>query len=88
MYIEVKNLKGTSDNYPPGFSSWKDFWEQQTGRKFTKCSCTICTEKAILGGHVIRTTGSRNWYIVPLCQRCNHREDSFSVSQADLVPVR
>lgn len=90
MLIKVKNLQGTSDNsVPSGYSSWLDFWEKKTGRKADKCSNTECYSKASVGAHVIKLDGTKEWYIVSLCDNCNnyHNEDDFFVNDYDLVKV-
>lgn len=38
-YVEVKNLNGTSGRVPNDAATWKEFWEDETGRKFGMCSC-------------------------------------------------
>lgn len=89
--VYVRNLHGTGDNKPPsGFSSWKDYWEFVTGRPFGKCSCVTCAKMAEVGGHVIKDSGSKEWYITPLCTRHNNPffTDSFVVSECDLIRVR
>ncbi len=83
---EVKNIKGTVDNYPKnGYYTWKEFWEDKKGRKFSTCSC--CNGRAEVGAHVIKVSYSNRWYIVPLCRSCNQKETSFMVRDADLEPV-
>lgn len=32
-YVEVKNLNGTSGRVPNDAATWKEFWEDETGRK-------------------------------------------------------
>ena len=86
--VEVKNIHGSTDNEPKGYNSWKDFWEAQTGRRFVLCSCKTCFNPATVGAHVMKANSdSRKWYIVPLCDGCNHEENVFSVHENDLVPV-
>jgi len=38
----VKNIKGTAESAPYGYSDWHDFWEKKTGQK----------AQHDLGGHV------------------------------------
>jgi hypothetical protein len=86
----VKNLNGTTDNRPPyGFSSWKDWWEAKTGRRFGFCSCSSCSQRATVGAHVQKVGMDRKWYIVPLCGSCNtgKKNVQFYVADADLVAV-
>ena len=86
----VKNLKNSSDNNPPkGYASWRDYWEEKKNRKFSGCSCTICANKAEVGGHVKRVYGTNEWYIVPICSKHNHPAftDSYTVRDEDLLRV-
>jgi len=88
---KVKNLNGTSTNTPPpGYSSWKAWWEAKKGRKFSSCSCGGCTYSAAVGAHVQKVYGGNEWYIVPLCRTCNNQSSSviFEVRDADLQAVR
>lgn len=89
--VKVKNLNGTSDNAAPkGYSSWKDFWEKNTGREFGTCSCKGCSNDAVHGSHVQKTDPTdRKWYIVPLCDQCNtgKKNTEFEVREYDLVAV-
>jgi hypothetical protein len=88
-YVTVKNLNGTSDNLSDE-GSWKEFWEQKKGVKFSFCSCKSCLNKAEVGAHVIKTGSvSKDWYIVPLCKKCNNtnEKNEFQVKKDDLVPV-
>lgn len=86
--VTVKNLHGTSDNNPPdGYDSFQSFWEDETGRKFGFCSCSSCINDATCGAHVKKVFGGNEWYIVPLCDECNKKDDDFEVPEDDLVPV-
>lgn len=87
---KVKNLNGTSDNDPPyGYDSWKEFWEDKTGRSFGTCSCKGCDKVAVHGSHVQKVNGDGKWYIVPLCDTCNvgKKDIEFEVRDNDLVWV-
>lgn len=86
--VKVHNLNGTSNSTPSdGSSSWKEFWENQTGRDFSYCSASDCTNWAEVGAHVQKSGAgtSNEWYIVPLCSRCNQRTGDFYVNSNDLV---
>ena len=89
--VKVKNLHHTSDNVPDGYSSWKDYWEAKTGRKWPRyCDVYGCPNEAVVGAHVKKVGSYDNkWYIVPLCGQHNsyHNEDEFWVNENDLVPV-
>lgn len=87
---KVKNLNGTGDRLPVGYSSWLDFWERKTGKKAGKCGCRGCTKKATDGAHIQKAdSDDRHWYIVPLCHECNMKPSSeeFYVDET-LVSVR
>ena len=89
---KVKNLNGTSDNDPTkkGYSSWKEFWEEKKGKKFSSCSCSGCLKSASVGAHVQKDSlADRKWYIVPLCISCNvsKKDEVFEVRDNDLVAV-
>lgn len=87
--ILVKNLNGTGDNLPNGYSSWKDFWIAKKGYWPNKCSAYGCYGRAELGAHVIKVNGNdKSWYIVPLCFSHNKTDSSFYVDESMLVPVR
>jgi len=88
MAIKVKNLNGTSDSeVPAGYSSWLEYWEKKTGNKANQCGC--CMAKASVGAHVKKCDSvDNNWYIVPLCQRCNNRPPSQEITAyKDLYPA-
>ncbi len=85
----VKNLH-EGKRVPVGFNSWKDYWEHQTHRRFSLCSCLGCNAMAEHGSHVIKTDSyDKRWYIVPLCPYHNnpYHSESFYVMDNDLVPV-
>ena len=88
MFIEVKNLNGTTDNTPPSqYSSWQEWWEKQMNRKFLYCSCMDCFNFAEVGAHVKKVNDGNEWYIVPLCKECNARTDNFYVSEYNLAKI-
>ena len=89
LFTAVKNLNGTSDNQRTDGKSWKKYWEEKTGKSFSECSNTRCSNDAIVGGHVKKADGSKNWFIVPLCHTCNHIDstESFLVPTKNMVPV-
>lgn len=88
---KVRNLNGTGSerykNPPSGYKSWLDFWEKKAEENAGECG--HCGEKADLGAHVKKATGTDNsWYIVPLCAKCNKKpsEEAFDVYET-LIPV-
>lgn len=88
---KVKNLNDTFDRIPSTGNSWRQFWEEKSGKKIDKCSRRGCAKKATDGAHVQKAdSDDRRWYIVPLCHECNMKPSSeeFYVDEEDLVPVR
>ena len=86
----VKNIRGSSDNMPlAGYSSWKEFWENNKHRRFSQCSCITCTNRAEVGGHVKKVNGSNEWYIVPICYYHNAPSNvaPYEVADSDLLRV-
>lgn len=75
MYIRVKNLNGTSDNYPPlGYTSWKEYWITVKGYWPAYCAVYGCTEAPTLAAHVKKVDGlDDDWYIVPMCYSHNNQ---------------
>lgn len=71
----VKNINGTSDNPPPsGYSSWLDYWRNETGS--SRCTCCVmgCSNSAEVGAHVQIKDGrvGNEWYIAPMCKYHNN----------------
>lgn len=88
MFIEVKNIHGTSDNKPTGYSSWKDYWEAKSGKSWpTYCCARGCYERASLAGHVKKVGGTNEWYLVPICYSHNNRDTSYYVEESMMVKV-
>lgn len=84
MSVNVKNLRGTSDNTAPN-GSWIKYWESQRPYNTNK-KCRACDNQYTLGAHVIKVNSyDQRWYIVPLCSSCNQQTITFSVSENDLV---
>lgn len=91
--VRVKNINGTSK--PPynnprakGYDSWEKFWKAKNEYDFpTYCQCEGCFKKAEVGAHVMRTSDSNKWYIVPLCYGCNNQDEPFNVDEDYLVEV-
>lgn len=77
--VLVKNINGTSRfSAPSGYSSWLAYWEAQTRRKSRYCKAGTCWNQATVGAHVMKVDScDKHYYIVPLCNSCNGRTDSF-----------
>lgn len=89
MKVLVKNVNGTSRfTAPDGYDSWLDYWEKQSGKHALYCSATDCPHSTnLVGAHVQKVDSTdRCYYIVPLCNACNQRTESFYVD-TQLVPV-
>ena len=89
-YYRVKNLRGTGDNFPRNSATWIEHWEKHAGKRAGYCHASDCLEfgrDGLVGAHVqLCDAPNRHQYIVPLCHRCNHRNDEFIVV-GPLVPV-
>ena len=78
----VRNIKGTSDDKPLGYNSWRDYWIENTGQKWpNECRIFGCTNSAFAGGHV-NVKGYEEPFIIPLCRSCNsgYNSDIMSVN--------
>lgn len=74
-----KNKNGT-DERECKCGSWKQHWINSSGKKWPeKCSISGCSNNAELGAHIINTSISREEYIVPACESCNHLTDEFDL---------
>jgi hypothetical protein len=81
--MKVKNLKGTSPNVC-NCGSWLNHWKNFRNiyaisktllPKQIRCSVISCPNLAELGGHVQKVNSNdKDWYIIPLCDRCNKKE--------------
>lgn len=88
--VAVRNMRNTSDaKLPTGYSSWKEYWEEKKGRRFTLCSCCSCSNWAEEGSHVEKVDWTGMKYIVPLCYKCNNPSNTgiFCVRDADLLQI-
>ncbi len=96
--MRIKNVKGSSKvspNPPAGYDSWLDYWEQNSGiylDKNTLYKCPACGKsfyrKNFDGCHVQKANSiDRKWYIMPLCDSCNHRTDTPDVDGSLLIDV-
>ncbi len=86
----VRNINGSADNRPPlGYTSWREYWEKNKGRRFGACSCVECVRDAEVGGHVKKVYGDNSWYIVPICYGHNNLSSDvvYNVNDTDLLPV-
>jgi len=67
----VKNINGTSERIPDGYSSWIKFWEAKTGEK----------AKNGVGGHVKKANSTDNaWYIADITDAQNKKTESYEYS--------
>jgi hypothetical protein len=87
--VKVKNAKGTGDTpCPSGYKSWLDYWKKQTGNIALACGASDCKSLMSDGAHVQKVNSTdKCMYIIPLCKKCNQREDEFDVDEKKLVPV-
>lgn len=98
MNVTVHNVKGSSkiSQKPPfPYFSWINYWENnggckiETGKYYNCPACGKAVTREHFDGCHLQKVGlvDRSWYIVPLCDSCNHRTDMFSVNKDLLVPV-
>ena len=96
--MKIKNIKGSSkvsEKSPKGYSSWLDYWEQNvnfTLKPGDKYKCPACgksfTRDNFDGCHVQKVDSTdQKWYIIPLCDSCNHRIDTPDIGFIRLVDV-
>ena len=92
----VENVKGSSkiSEAPPyPYNSWLNYWEKNSGQIFIAKKCPACgrivTRKEFDGCHVQKANNpfDGRWYIVPLCDRCNHSTEKLDVGNIPLVPT-
>lgn len=94
--MKIKNITGSSkvSEKPKHFGSWLQFWEHFAGQTIDRNKNWICSacgkpvpRKNIDGCHVQKADSTdQKWYIVPLCDACNQREDEPDVDET-LVSV-
>lgn len=92
MYIEVKNLNGTTKNKPVNDKTWLEGWMRVKGvNSIVSCSnfTCICSNMLDLVGAHVKKLDSNEHYIVPLCKSCNNKSSNeiFWVEENDLVLV-
>lgn len=98
MSVTIHNVKGSSKiskKAPYPYGSWLQYWEAKanfTIKANTSYNCPACgkaiTREHFDGCHAQKVSlFDQKWYIIPLCDSCNQRKDSFSVDESLLVPV-
>ena len=82
-----KNKKGTSIRFC-NCGSWKQHWLNYSGITWPEvCSVEGCKNKATLGAHIYNSEVSGE-KIVPACDSCNKRDESFDLKGGvTLVPA-
>lgn len=83
----VRNLREGSRPAPAGYSSWLNYWEEQTRQTAGYCHKNDCLNWATDGAHVQLVDGGNEWYIVPLCHRCNTNYGASFWVDGPLAPV-
>jgi hypothetical protein len=64
----IRNVNGTSERLPIGYSSWQEFWEKKTGLK----------TKYDVGGHVKKVNSLDNaWYIADITYEQNAKAEAY-----------
>jgi hypothetical protein len=61
--------------------TWREHWLKFSGKPWpSKCSVSGCENDPTLGAHVVQETfTNKHEYIVPMCQACNAKMESFTV---------
>lgn len=73
-----KNKNGTAER-SCNCGSWKKHWINGSKKPWpSECSISGCSNAAVLGAHIINSDVSGE-YIVPACNACNNRSDSFNL---------
>lgn len=99
MAIQVKNIIGTGSNARQITGSWLQYWEEQKGRRATKCLAyekdpnrdpkyvyPCESTRGLVGGHVKKVGANDNrWYILPICSSHNQTDDVYWAKEEDLV---
>ena len=96
--MKIKNVKGSSKvspKAPAGYASWLNYWEQNFGQTLEDghtYQCPACGKyferKNFDGCHVQKVDlADKKWYIMPLCDSCNHRKDTPDVDGNLLIDV-
>lgn len=82
---EWKNKKGTGERICR-CGSWARHWVNFSEQPWPDyCSVEGCYEKASLGAHVYQPP-SKEEYIIPMCDDCNHKTDLFDL-KSDVILV-
>lgn len=96
--MKIKNVKGSSKvspNPPSGYKSWLEYWEVNSRNKlnsFQYYSCPACGRSFLRmnfdGCHVQKVdSDDKKWYIIPLCDSCNHTKGEPDVDASLLIDV-
>ena len=96
--MKIKNINGSSkvsNKAPLPYSCWRDYWAGIAGFTFEEGVYYICPScgKQFLkdnfdGCHVQKVNSiDKRWYIIPLCDSCNHITGEVEVDGNLLVDV-
>lgn len=81
--MKVINLQAASDSRC-NCDTWLDHWKNFSEQNISTCVVINCDNNAEVGGHVKQINIIRdNWYIIPLCKKCNNRRyDILDISES------
>lgn len=83
----VRNIKGFENRrIPNDIKTWLEYYKIN-GHSSSHGTCCKCHSPAEIGGHVIKMVGVKEWYLVPMCQKCYDEEASFEVDEKALLKV-
>lgn len=96
--MRIKNVKGSSKvspKAPSGCDSWLNYWETivkfplEQEKRYTCPACGKAYAREHFDGCHVQKDNSmdKKWYIIPLCDSCNHRTDTFEVKDNLLIDV-
>lgn len=88
-YEAVINLNGTTD-HDCGCPTKLRHWCKLSGLAIPSyCSVEHCLRPTALGAHVLKENYlDRDWYLVPMCEVCNHKREVLRVPSYALIPAR
>ncbi len=87
--VTVKNREGHEYSEKTNFLEYWKEKKKYSSNHLVSCARIGCSKTASCGGHVyIADTGKHpNYYIVPLCDSCNHTDfkNGFEVEKSELI---
>ena len=82
----VKNLNNTAKNKCK-CGKWFKHWKKFSKMTIKNCVVVGCQNIAEHGGHVQIGTKSNEWFIIPICRKCNAKKGEYLNIDSNIVPV-